>query len=402
MKKQKQLSFTVYEARLKLSPNDPIKIIYDNINFSFIYDLVKDKFTSKTYDGYDPVSLFRALNLIYLSEARSERDLSKKLKFDARLCALCEFDSFLKTPSHATFSNFRKKLGEETFFKIFHHLVAQAFAYGIIKGIFTAADATEIWAYANSEHKSDPDATWGYKNKDYSFYGYKVHLIVDTKSQLPVSIEVTPGNEADSSSLPPLVNQLKKFHPYIETSATMLDAGYDGHPAYKLLNDNGITPIIALNKRNGINPLLSGKLSISTDGKICGPANCPLVYWGFDPNRNRLKFRCPATVKKINCLFKKSCSKSSYGRTFYIHPTDDLRLIGSIPRGTYTWEKLYDLRTSVERTNSELKNSHYLDNLRVRSLPKVKIHTYLSAIAQILKRFEKYFVAQPKFALLTA
>jgi len=402
MKKQKQLSFTVYEARLKLSPNDPIKIIYDNINFSFIYDLVKDKFTSKTYDGYDPVSLFRALNLIYLSEARSERDLSKKLKFDARLCALCEFDSFLKTPSHATFSNFRKKLGEETFFKIFHHLVAQAFAYGIIKGIFTAADATEIWAYANSEHKSDPDATWGYKNKDYSFYGYKVHLIVDTKSQLPVSIEVTPGNEADSSSLPPLVNQLKKFHPYIETSATMLDAGYDGHPAYKLLNDNGITPIIALNKRNGINPLLSGKLSISTDGKICGPANCPLVYWGFDPNRNRLKFRCPATVKKINCLFKKSCSKSSYGRTFYIHPTDDLRLIGSIPRGTYTWEKLYDLRTSVERTNSELKNSHYLDNLRVRSLPKVKIHTYLSAIAQILKRFEKYFVAQPKFALSTA
>ena len=27
MKKQKQLSFTIYEARLKLSPNDPIKII---------------------------------------------------------------------------------------------------------------------------------------------------------------------------------------------------------------------------------------------------------------------------------------------------------------------------------------------------------------------------------------
>ena len=166
--------------------------------------------------------------------------------------------------------------------------------------------------------------------------------------------------------------------------------------------DNGIIPIIALNERGGINPLLSGELSISTDGKIVGPAGCPLVYWGFDPNRNRLKFRCPAAVKKFNCLFKKSCSKSSYGRTFYIHPTDDLRLVGPIPRGTYTWEKLYDLRTSVERTNSELKNSHYLDNLRVRSLSKVKVHTYLSAIAQILKRFEKYFVAQPNFALSTA
>jgi len=402
MKKQKQLSFTVYEARLKLSKTDPIKIIFDNINFSFIYDLVKDKFTSKTYDGYDPVSLFKALNLIYLGEATSERKLANKLKFDARLCALCEFDSFLKTPSHATFSNFRKKLGEEIFFKIFHHLVAQAFAFGIIKGIFTAADATHLWAYANPEHKSDPDATWGHKTETYSFYGYKVHLIVDTKSQLPVSIEVTPGNEADSSSLPSLVNQLKKFHPYIETSAAMLDAGYDGHPSYKLLSENNIIPIIALNERGGINPLLTGELTITPDGKIQGPAGCPLVYWGFCKGRNRHKFRCPDAVGKFNCLFKKSCSKSSYGRTFYIHPTDDLRLVGPIPRGTFTWEKLYGLRTSVERTNSELKNSHYLDNLRVRSLSKVKVHTYLSAIAQILKRFEKYFVTQPKFALSTA
>ncbi len=44
MNKSKQLSFTIYEARLKLSPTDPIKIIFDNINFSFIYELVKPKF----------------------------------------------------------------------------------------------------------------------------------------------------------------------------------------------------------------------------------------------------------------------------------------------------------------------------------------------------------------------
>lgn len=66
MKRTKQLSFTIYETRLKLSPDDPLKIIFDNINFSFIYDLIKDKFTSKTYQGYDPVSLFKALTLIYL------------------------------------------------------------------------------------------------------------------------------------------------------------------------------------------------------------------------------------------------------------------------------------------------------------------------------------------------
>ena len=403
MYKAKQLSFTIYEARLKLSPNDPIKIIFDNVDFSFIYNLVKDKYTSKTYQGYDPVSLFKALVLIYLGEARSERDLANKLRFDARLCALCEFDSFLKTPTHATFSIFRKKLGENTFFKIFHHLVAQAFTYSIIKGIFTAGDATEIWAYANPYHNSDPDATWGHKTKEYVFYGYKVHLIVDTKSQLPIAIEVTPAHVPDSTCLKNLVQQVKNLHPYIEITTTALDAGYDGHQNYQLLSQLNINPIIALNERSGTNPLLTGKLTISQDGKIQGPANCPLVYWGYDKNRNRHKLRCPAALGKCNCLFLKVCSKSDYGRTFYIHPTDNLRLIGKIPRGTYTWEKLYDLRTAVERCNSELKNSHYLDNLRVRTLPKVKTHVYLSVIGQILKKFKEQLInRQPKVVLSTS
>ena len=46
-------------------------------------------------------------------------------------------------------------------------------------------------------HNSDPDATWGYKTEKYTFYGYKVHLMVDTKSQLPLAIEVTPAHESD-------------------------------------------------------------------------------------------------------------------------------------------------------------------------------------------------------------
>ncbi|MFN3966604.1 MAG: transposase, partial [Endomicrobiia bacterium] len=402
-KRTKQLSFTIYEARLKLSQNDPIKIIFDNLDFSFIYDIVKDKYNSKTYQGYDPVSLFKALILIYLGEAHSERDLANKLKFDSRLCALCEFDNFLKTPTHATFSIFRKKLGEKIFFKIFHHLVAQAFTYGIIKGIFTAADATEIWAYANPNHNSDPDATWGHKTEKYVFYGYKVHLMVDTKSQLPIAIEVTPANESDSTHLKDLTDQIKNFHPYMEISTTVLDAGYDSHSNYQLLFQLNINPVIALNQRTGINPLLTGELNVSPDGKIQCSAGCSLVYWGYDLNRNRLKFRCPAKLGRCNCLFIRYCSNSHYGRTFYIHPTDDLRLVGRIPRGTLTWKKLYDLRTSVERTNSELKNSHYLDNLRFRTLPKVKTHVYLSAIAQILKKFEQWYIGrQPKFTFSTS
>jgi len=39
MRTANQLTFTTYETSLKLKPNDPIKIIFENINWSFIHPL---------------------------------------------------------------------------------------------------------------------------------------------------------------------------------------------------------------------------------------------------------------------------------------------------------------------------------------------------------------------------
>ena len=75
-----------------------------------------------------------------------------------------------------------------------------------------------------------------------------------------------------------------------------------------------------------------------------------------------------------------------YGRTFYLNPKRDYRLVGLIPRGTALWQKKYDRRTSVERAYSEEKGSHKLADPRVRGLEKIKIHTYLALCAQIIKR----------------
>jgi len=107
MKQNKQLSLLMLETEIKLSKsNDPVKQIFDTINFDFIYDLVRDKYSDEGSDGYDPVSLFKALLLLYLGEASSERNLAKKLSFDARAIYLCGFE-FDKTPTHATFHNFK-------------------------------------------------------------------------------------------------------------------------------------------------------------------------------------------------------------------------------------------------------------------------------------------------------
>ena len=148
MKTANQLTFTTYEASLKLKPNDPIKIIFDNIDWSFIHPLVSGRYSPKGAEGYDPISLFKAQLLIYLGEVSSDRKLASALCYNARLCLLCGFN-FLKTPSNATFTNLRHRLGEEIFYEMLHQLIAHAIVLKVIIGGDTAIDSTHLWAYSS-------------------------------------------------------------------------------------------------------------------------------------------------------------------------------------------------------------------------------------------------------------
>ena len=401
MRTANQLTFTTYEASLKLKPNDPVKVIFDNIDWSFIHPLVSGRYSPQGAEGYDPISLFKAQALIYLGEVSSDRKLASALRYNARLCLLCGFN-FLKTPSNGTFTNFRNRLGEDIFYEILHRLIAQAIALKVIIGGDTAIDSTHLWAYASRFGKktcsckgkchcprdySDPDARWGYKDKDYVFFGYKVHLIVDAKSQLPLDVKVTPANEGDSPQAKPLLKRVKEKHPQIKINTASMDSAYDSYENYRFaIEDIGATPIIALNPRGRVDAITSSSLYLSDDGSYTCFAGFKVVYWGKEEKRGRLKFRCPAALGRCQCLFSSNCSLSPYGRTFYLHPERDYRLIGPIPRGTDLWQEKYNTRTSVERAYSEEKGSHHLANPRVRGLAKVKIHTYLALCAQVIKR----------------
>ena len=401
MKTANQLTFTTYEASLKLNPNDPIKIIFDNIDWSFIHPLVSGKYSPQGAEGYDPISLFKAQLLIYLGEVSSDRKLASALRYNARLCLLCGFN-FLKTPSNGTLTNFRDRLGENIFYEILHKLIAQAIALKVIIGGDTAIDSTHLWAYSSKFGKktcsckgkchcprdySDHDAQWGAKSKDYIFFGYKVHLIVDAKSQLPLDVRVTPANEGDSPQAKPLLKAAKEWHPEAKIDSSSMDSAYDSYENYRFaIEEIGAAPIIAINPRSGIDTITSGSLYLSEDGSYTCVAGFKVVYWGKDKKRGRLKFRCPAAVGRCQCLFRSTCSLSHYGKTFYLHPNRDYRLIGPIPRGTDLWQEKYNARTSVERAYSEEKGSHRLANPRVRGLSRVKIHVYLALCAQVIKR----------------
>jgi len=54
MKTVNQLTFTTYEASLKLRPNDPIKIIFDNIDWSFVHSFVSGRYSPQRGRGLRP------------------------------------------------------------------------------------------------------------------------------------------------------------------------------------------------------------------------------------------------------------------------------------------------------------------------------------------------------------
>lgn len=65
---------------------------------------------------------------------------------------------------------------------------------------------------------------------------------------------------------------------------------------------------------------------------------------------------------------------------------DDPRFITSPFRGTSAFEKLYNQRTSAERTFGDLKDKYNLDNIRVAKMERAKVFMDLSCIALLASR----------------
>jgi len=54
------------------------------------------------------------------------------------------------------------------------------------------------------------------------WFGYKIHLLVDTKYEMPLSYEVTKASASDTQHLLPLVEEVKKKHDFLEQQTTDL------------------------------------------------------------------------------------------------------------------------------------------------------------------------------------
>ena len=88
---------------------------------------------------------------------------------------------------HTTLSRAFSEIDEDFLKKLFHKLVMKLYDRGVITNRFIVVDATHIYAYCDTRKNTNlhpvEGAEWG--NHQGSFYGYKVHLLIDAESEIP-------------------------------------------------------------------------------------------------------------------------------------------------------------------------------------------------------------------------
>ncbi len=116
--------------------------------------------------------------------------------------------------------------------------------------------------------------------------------------------------------------------------------------------------------------------------------NHPYTYGGNDNGTIRLL--CLAATGKCECIMGHSwCTSSESGYVGKVRIQDDPRFNTAPFRGTEKFQKLYNQRTSVERTFGDLKDNYALDNLRVATRKRAKVFIDISCLAMLANRLYK-------------
>lgn len=378
-----------FEDALKIQPQSRLEKIINTLDYKPVLDKFNRPDNKSGPKPYPTYAMLNALIAMRLENMNSFSQLVERLKYDAYLRYVCGFEVFGKTPSIASFSRFYSKIIEDDCLKVlFSSVVNQAEEMGLLDLSAVAIDSSKVEAYEKAVPnkkiaKDGKSANWGIKSdtngNPIKWFGYKLHIVTDVKSGLPVAIKVTPANVNDASVVEEIL-ELTAENIHSRIYYYLMDSGYDQNNVYSLIRDKyQAQAIIALNNRSAKQP----KAGLDWDGTPVCSAGYRMVYWESYKGEN--KFRCPHVLGKCNCPFGSAwCSESNYGMVVKTRVKDDSRLFCTPHRGTANWQKLYNLRTYSERCFSRFKENLGLETgLTVRKIKKVAAHAYLCAITMI-------------------
>ncbi len=338
--------------------------------------------------------------------------LRRELQRNAQLRQVCGFDLWLgvkAVPTNSVYSRFLRRLMNNYSRYVegmFDELVKTLTELLPDFGKTLAIDGKAIQSFANRKSEKGPDGrrdvdgNWSKKvyrgirqdgtpwEKTTSWFGYRLHLIVDANYELPVHYRLTKASNSEIKEAHGMIDDLAKRHPTIieRCKECTADRGYDdGKLIVKLWDDYKIKPVIDIRnlwKDQDTTRLLGDYTNVSYNYKGTIYCYCPkketqreMAFGGFEAKRGTLKYRCPAKHYGINCQGFADCPVAKGIR---IKLEEDRRLFTPLARSSYAWQLEYDKRTAVERVNSRLDGFFGFEQHNIRGQKKMEVRCGLA------------------------
>ena len=344
----------------------------------------------KGRDDYAITSLWGVLLLtVALRHPTTEACLAE-LRRNESLRRLIGLGSEEGVPRKWNMSRFLDTLGRQPHLALLHevfNVMARRLAEVVPDlGRETAGDATSLNARRKKEkaagnEKADglPQPAGGRKEytdqdgkvtKVVEWFGYKLHLLVDVNHEVSLAYQVTSTKAGDGETLPAVLTEAKANLPKHRIKTLAYDKAADPRDVHRVLHKAKIKPLIQnrslwneepermLPGHDGSsNVVYNESGTLYCYDRVSQPmVRHPMAYIGHEPQRQTLKYRCPAMHEGWPCPMSSICNAGkTYGKTVRVKQQIDLRRFPAIPRATKKFERLYKGRTAAERVNGRLK-----------------------------------------------
>jgi transposase len=263
------------------------------LNLDDIEKVVKEAYHKEGGPGRPPrkpMGIFKALVVKRLQQIPSDRELCRRMWKDDDIRELCDLEAEEKPYHPSQLTGFRRRVGTERLERIMNKLLLELLNGGVISGETVALDATFVKAYSkrdpheNSRGKSDPEARVGRNGKTYDL-GYKLHIAIDAKSELPLAVITAPANDNEKKHAPALfAKALKATEQRMHT--LVADSQYSSKKLRELISSNEVRVVI---------PYPANQRSVQQDS-----LRVDKYFRTYGSDVERMLYRHRAAIERVN------------------------------------------------------------------------------------------------------
>ena len=441
----------------QLVPEDHLlRKIDEHIDFSFIYDLVEEKYSPDTgRPSIDPVTLIKIPIIQYMFGIKSMRQTIKEIEVNMAYRWFLGLGFHDPVPHFSTFGkNYKRRFeGTDLFEQIFEKILYQCMKEGLVDTNTIFVDATHVKAAANrkkakkilvakknaraydkqlreeinadreahgkkplkdkdddddpsgggsvpetpmKEQKQstvDPESGWFHKGEHKEVFAYGIETACD-KWGWVLGYTVHPGNLHDSTTFPDIYEKLKKYDPEV----MVMDAGYKNPPIAKMLIDDDVMPVMPYHApmtKKGFFKKYEYIYDAENNCYIC-PNNQILKY----STTNRDGYREYKSKGKIcaNCPDRAKCTESkNHVKLIQRHIWADYMDIVEDLRHTDEGKELYNKRKeTIERVFGTAKEHHAMRYTQQVGKEKMAMKVGLTFACMNMKKLANILSKRPK------